>query len=234
MRRAAPFLILALGGCTLSRMEGFDAIATDAERLDVTGIPGWQSGDFRLGTAIGHVRREADGDERGWSGGRHGLVDLERSGRLRFTIAGAEVGGALEGDCLYERREQQDRRGSVTVSAPTRPLTLACSYRFDGAPAGVLDLAAAPAGVEARVGRLRIGGVDLRLVSTHRMVGLSVPADAPIGYRIEDADGATIGAVETNGIGTRRLALPRESGQRRAALAAGLTLALFWDPGDTD
>jgi len=30
------------------------------------------------------------------------------------------------------------------------------------------------------------------------------------------------------------VALPRDPRQRDAALAAGMALAVFWDPGDTD
>ncbi len=62
----------------------------------------------------------------------------------------------------------------------------------------------------------------------------SVATETPIGYWIDDAQGLPVAAVDTNGLTRVRLALPRDAAQRDAALMAGVAIATFWDPGDTD
>lgn len=246
MIRLVPCVLLALGGCTVSRMEGFDAAAArgDAERIDVTEIPTWHSGDFRIGTARGHVRRVARGEGHGWGSDgaaptpddvRHGVVS--RSGEMTFDVAGSEIGGRIEGRCHYEREEARARIGPVDLARPALPLRLSCGYRWNGEEAGLMEVAAAlpDRGVaEPRVGVVRLNGVDLSVRSTHRIAGLSADTDRPIGYHLDAPGRPALAVVETNGVRARRLILPRMSAERPAAVAAALTLALFQDPGDVD
>lgn len=241
MRTWITLAALLLGGCTLATMDGFDTIAPQGERLDLTGIPGWQDGSFRLGTAIGHVRRRARGATREWDTDPWGEVTqavVARTGTLAFDLAGAEVGGRIEGRCRHGRIEGQQRSGALSVSTPLRPLRLACAYRLDGHDAGGMDLAAIdpvrPSNAEPRLGDVTLDNMTLAIDSRHRMTGGQAVLDSPIGYVLTAADGKVVGAIETNGTGTRRLVAPRDAATRRAALAAMVTLGLFWDPGDID
>lgn len=241
MRIGIGLAALLLGGCTLATMEGFDTIAPQGERIDLTGIPGWQDGSFRLGTAGGHVRRRALGATREWGDDPWGEVTqavIERTGTLRFDVSGAEVGGRIEGRCRYGRMEVQQRSGPLSVSEPARPLRLACAYRFDGRDAGGMDLSGVlpvgPTLAEPRLGTVDLDGTELTVESRHAMTGVRHPAEQPIGYIVSNAAGQAVGAIENNGTGSRRLVLPRAPAERRTAIAALVTLGLFWDPGDTD
>jgi len=51
---------------------------------------------------------------------------------------------------------------------------------------------------------------------------------------VEVPSGEPVGAIEVNGVTSRRLALPHDPAARQATLAAGIALALFQDPGDVD
>ncbi|WP_294322742.1 hypothetical protein [uncultured Sphingomonas sp.] len=240
MRLAVAAMVL-LGGCTLATMDGFDTLAPDGERVEMTGIPGWQDGSFRLGHAEGHVRRRAVGATREWHDDPWGDVTqavVERTGTLTFDLSGAEAGGRIEGRCRYGRGEVQQHFGGLSISAVGHPLRFACAYRIDGRDAGGMDLSgirpSGPTLAEPRAGVVEIEGTALEVTSHHRMTGGQQPLEAPIGYVLSDGDGRVVGAIETNGTGTRRLILPRPAKERRTAVAALVTLALFWDPGDTD
>ncbi|MEP9401569.1 hypothetical protein [Sphingomonas sp. VNH70] len=233
---------LLLGGCTMARMDGFDAIApAQGERLDLSGIPLWENGSFRLGLSQGHVRRRDIGATREWSDDPWGELSaavIERTGTIAFDLAGPEVGGRIEGRCRYGRVEGEVRGGILTSGTVLRPLRLACAYRLDGRDAGGMDLAALlpvePTVAEPRLGTIELDGTELTLRSSHRIAGVRSPTGTPIGYFVDRADGQTVGAIETNGLGNRRLIVPQATGERRAAIAAMVTLALFRDPGDTD
>lgn len=233
--------LLSLSGCTLATMDGFDAITAAGDRVDMTGIPGWQDGDFRLGGAQGHVRRRAVGATREWSGDPWGEVTLavvKRTGTLGFDLSGSETGGRIEGRCRYGRVEGRQQSGALSIGEPLRPLRLACAYRVDGRDAGSMDLTgilpSRPTLAEPRLGTVEVDGTMLMIDSNHAMTGGSQPLESPIGYVLSDRSGRVVGAIETNGTGTRRLVLPRSPAERRAAIAAMVTLGLFWDPGDTD
>ncbi|KQM66821.1 hypothetical protein ASE65_01710 [Sphingomonas sp. Leaf16] len=233
--------MLLLGGCTVATMDGFDAIAPAGERVDMTGIPGWQDGAFRLGGAQGHVRRRAVGATREWNDDPWVQVTkavVERTGTLSFDLSGTDAGGRIEGRCRYGRVEGRQHIGPLSISEPVRPLRLACAYRIDGQDAGGMDLSGilptGPTPAEPRLGVIDVQGTELTVTSRHAMTGSRQPLAAPIGYVLSDRDGRVVGAIETNGLGTRRLVLPRSAAERHAAIAAMVTLALFWDPGDTD
>lgn len=241
MRIGMIAALLSLSGCTLATMEGFDTIAPAGERVDMTGIPSWQDGDFRLGSAQGHVRRRAIGATREWSGDPWGEVTqtvVQRTGTLSFDLSGSETGGRIEGRCRYGRIEERQQSGGLSVSEPLRPLRLACAYRVDGRDAGGMYLTGTrplrPTLADPRLGTVDVDGTVLTIDSDHAMTGGNQPLESPIGYVLTDRGGRVVGAIETNGAGTRRLVLPRAPAERRAAIAAMVTLALFWDPGDTD
>ena len=239
---AAAIVVLALSGCTTARMEGFDRLAEGADRLDVTGIPGWRDGSFAVGAAgtRGHVRRRAKGSiEADGAGRRQSLAVTERigrRGRMEFDVSGPEVGGTLAGSCRYAREEVRDRMGPLTFAAPTVPLAVRCTFTRDGVPAGelVLDavVGADQPSAAAREGYVRLADAELRLRSVHAIEGLRIASEQRMGYAFDGADGP-VGAVELSGAAAR-IAVPRTGPERLAAIAAGLALALFWDPGDTD
>lgn len=243
MRMMVPLLAaVPLAGCATAAMNGFDKLAAQGgERIDITAIPAWQDGSFALGVSQGQVRRRAVGDRQAWSDDPWATVSqaiIARTGTFTFTVAGPEIGGRIEGRCRYGRLEGEDRIGDVATSSPLRPLRLGCRYVIDGRDAGDFELHAAPpeapiAG-EVRNGRILLDGTSLAVHSTMNVAGTTLPMDSPVGYTLQRANGVTVGAIETVGGGRRRLIVPHDPAERRAVLAATLTLALFWDPGDVD
>lgn len=245
MRMFGILVIATLaGGCTIARMDGFDRLAATApvERIDVTGIPGWTNGHFRLGAATGSVRRVALGDAVGWGPADAGpaveavkVGMAARFGTLAFDIARGDI-GRIEARCRYARTERRDRVAGIDLATPSSPLRLDCGYRFDGVETGGLRLGAIAATslADPRIGEVAVDGVTLGIRSTHRIEGLRGESEQPIGYYLDAAGTEPVAAIETNGLSSRRLLLPRDPAQRRAALAALLTLALFWDPGNVD
>jgi hypothetical protein len=218
-------------------LTGFDQVAT-GEVVEIR-KPMWQSGKLSLGKAVGRVERRALGRSRtqGAAGVDH--AEIERFGRTRFHVTGAEVGGTLSGECRYDRLEQRLSAGAVSATAAAAPLSMACDFARDGRPIGRmrLDGRFEPlklAQITRRDGEVEINGTRLALRSEHRLGGRGIPTPGPVGYWIEGQSGEKLGAVDTNGVTRVRLALPKDPAQRDAAMAAGLALAVFWDPGDTD
>lgn len=243
MRIVIVNVALLLGGCTVATMQGFDRIAatTNGNRLNLTNIPGWQDGPFRMGGSQGHVRRRARGAINEWSDDPWNEVTrsvIERTGTLTFDLAGTEAGGRIEGRCRYGRVGEKTRLDGLSIARTVRPLRFACAYRFEGREVGGMDLTAIEAPphtlAEPRLGTVRVNGAELTIVSSHTMTAAIGASDTPIGYVLTRADKTIAGAIELNGVGSRRLIVPRAPDERRAALAAMVTLALFWDPGDTD
>lgn len=234
-------LALAGGGAAWAggpAMTGFHDLAARGELIEVR-KPLWQDGKLRVGTATGRVKRRAVADERG--SGAFGVEyrEVERSGRSSFTVTGAEVRGTLSGECTYGREERRVEGGGWTAADPVGPLRLRCDFARDGRAIGHLRLGAVPQPMAlvqrtVRTGEVEVGGTRLALRSAHRMGADGVKVATPVGYFLDDANGDPVAAVDTNGITRVRLALPRDPAQRDAALAAGVALAIFWDPGDTD
>lgn len=212
-------------------MAGFDAIAARSERLDLTGIGWGRSRRFKLGEAAGAFRRDLD---RRRFGGEVALV--EHGGGTIFEFAGPGVRGGLAGDCRLDQAQERVRAGSLTVSTAVAPMWYSCVFSVDGRPAGGMTLDAAfsrKLSVEtARAGRVRFNGVELAIRSVHRFEKSRWPTSDPLGYVFEQ-DGRIVAALDATG-GRKRLALTRDPAARDAALAAGVALALFWDPGDQD
>lgn len=214
------------------RMRGFEEVAAQSERVDVTGLSGWHKGKFKLGDA--------------GAGGSYRIVsqrdrhdgEVARFGESSFTLSGPGIDGAYSGRCGFETVSAQDRLRSggwkLTLSQTLVPLTYRCSFARDGVAIGSLDLAevASPAMSvkQQRAGIVQFGERQLTLRSVHYFERGKLPGASPLGYLIEEDDRA-VAAADLNGA-RKRLALPRDPELRRAALLAGMALALFWDPGD--
>ncbi len=237
--------LLATSGCTIARLQGFDALAGDPgmEALPINGLPWSDEGDFRLGAATGHVAWQSGSAAQGWGPDGDAAPEqvrvgqVARFGLIAFSLDGGAVPGRLEGRCRYGRTEERTRLFGLDVATAGQPLRLQCAYRLDGREAGVLTLAARPLAdgiAEPRIGMIRFDGYDLAVRSDHGVEGVRGQTGSPMGYRLTTADGRLAGLVETNGLRGRRLLLTRDPALRPAAIAAALSLALFRDPGDTD
>lgn len=57
-------LAMQLAGCTAATMEGFEKIAAQdgVARIDISAVPTWMNGSFRVGDSLGKVRRIASSD----------------------------------------------------------------------------------------------------------------------------------------------------------------------------
>lgn len=231
-----------VGGCMGTTPTGFDGIAARGEAVAVT-MPLWMNGELRVGAdGVGRVSRRAAGREEAVGVfGADAVTErtVDRFGRMHFDVTGSSVGGQLSGDCTYNRREARLEGGGVTIADPVEPLRLRCTFARDGAGIGSLTLDGMVERdgltmLTRRVGAVRVGGAAIDLRSMHRIGGgRGLTVDTPVGYEFVDDGGRTIGGVNING--TRRRALVLPAGPRRdAALAAGIVLSVFWDPGDTD
>ena len=238
-------MAMQLAGCTAATMEGFSEIAAQdgVERIDITAVPAWMNGSFRVGDSKGYVRRVASSDAIGW--GPDGIgsdFDLVRDGyaarfgRMAFEISRTDLGGLAEARCTYSREEERVAIDPVTFARPLEPLRVSCRYRIDGREAGTLSLMADPdtraSYADGRRGEITILGSSLALQTRHGLAETDVAVADPSGYVMIDDNGQTVGALELTGGGSRRAILPNNAVQRKAALLAAITLALFWDPGD--
>lgn len=238
-------MAMQLAGCTAATMEGFREIAAQdsLERIDISAVPVWMNGGFRVGDSNGYVRRVASSDAIGWVpdgiGSDFDLVRdgyAARSGRMAFEISRTDLGGLAEARCTYSREEERTSSDRVTLSRPLEPLRVICRYRIDGREAGTLSLVADPdthdSYADGRKGDITILGTSLALQSRHGLAETDMTVSDPSGYVMLDGDGQTVGALELTGGGSRRAILPNNAAQRKAAVLAAITLALFWDPGD--
>lgn len=238
-------MAMQLAGCTAATMEGFSEIAAQdgVEQIDISKVPAWMNGSFRVGDSKGEVRRVTSSDAIGW--GPDGIgsdFDLVRDGyaarfgRMAFEISRADLGGLVEARCTYSREEERIAIDRVTLSRPLEPLRVTCRYRIDGLEAGTLSLMAdhdtRASYADGRKGKITILGTSLALQTQHGLAETDVTVADPSGYVMIDDYGQTIGALELTGGGTRRAILPNNAAQHKAALLAAITLALFWDPGD--
>jgi len=238
-------MALQLAGCTAATMEGFSEIATQdgVERIDITAVSAWMNGSFRVGDSKGYLRRVALSDAIGW--GPDGIgsdFDLVRDGyaarfgRMAFEISRADLGGLAEARCTYSREEERTAIDRVTLARPLEPLRVTCRYRIEGREAGALNLMADPDTraryAEGRKGEITIQGARLALQTRHGIAETNATVSDASGYVMLDEEGQTVGAIELTGGVSRRAILPNDPAQRKAAVLAAITLALFWDPGD--
>lgn len=238
MRRMVAIAIGVIGASgAWAAGPGFAGFGDMAARSDVIEVrrPMWRDGTFRVGNAVGKLRRRAKASwkTQDTAAGERSLID--RYGSTSFTVTGADVRGTLSGECSYGQREDRLTIDDYSEAEPVGPLRMRCDFHRDGQPIGYLELGAMPPRgglieLKERVGIVNVGGVRLRLRSSHQLDGTRIPVDTPLGYWIEGADGRPVGAVDVNGNTRARLALPRVAAQRDAALAAGVAIAAFWDP----
>lgn len=224
---ASAVLALALAGCV---RDAHIAVPSDlragSERIEVTGIGGFERGDFRLGASTGSFRRSA---------GQQAFDDfyVSNAGTASFTVDGPEVGGPLSADCGFHQGEVDT---GIVVLAAER-FTFHCGFeRGAGTPKGELILRAVPrspgrllSGI-SRAGELNFDGRRIGIRAIHDMEGGKMPTGAPLGDLFETG-GRKIGAVDLNG-GSKTVYAPLSGPDREAVLAASLALSILWDPGE--
>jgi hypothetical protein len=222
---------LALAAChiTEARMALPVGLAPATSRVELTGMGGSQEGSFQLGNSAGRFTRRAE---------RLGVFDplfVANYGGGGFTVSGPDLAGELTARCGY--RQQALSVGVVSVKPGG--LRYSCAFSRDGAPVaadfelrdqsgplGSLD------GRAAREGTMVFEGVWLTIRSVHTSGGGSLPLPTPLGYVLE-SEGRPVGAIDLNGT-DKTLHLPADARLRQASLAAGLALAILWDPAETD
>jgi hypothetical protein len=215
----------ALSGCAPARIALPSDVTANMEKLELTGMGGWQDGHFRLGASEGRFSRRAT---------TTAILNtfVRNAGSGSFEISGPELGGSAGGRCGFEEHEID---AGVAV-LPNGRLTYRCAFYRDGRPIpGGMFLTEVPhgsgllAGI-TRAGDVQVGGVKLDIRPIHRLAGTSVPAGTPLGYSF-DVAGRQVGAVDLNGL-NKTIYAPRQPGpERDAVLMAALALSVFWDPG---
>jgi hypothetical protein len=215
----------ALSGCAPARIALPSDVTANMEKLELTGMGGWQDGHFRLGASEGRFSRRAT---------TTAILNtfVRNAGSGSFEISGPELGGSAGGRCGFEEREID---AGVAV-LPNDRLTYRCVFHRDGRPVqGGLMLAEVPHGSgllagHTRVGELRLDQFVVNIRPIHHMRGGSLPNGTPLGYSF-DVAGRQVGAVDLNGR-NKTIYAPRQPGpERDAVLMAALALSVFWDPG---
>ncbi|KQN26707.1 hypothetical protein ASE86_11640 [Sphingomonas sp. Leaf33] len=219
-------------------MTGFQAFAARGDVIEVR-KPLFRDGTLRVGAAVGWVKRRAEGRTRSSGDTVFDYSQTARLGRTMFEVTGADVGGQLGGTCAYFRSEERLDVGSASIARPRAPLRMRCDFQRDGRPIGYLLLGAMvqpsqPIQPTARAGEVVIGSARLSLRTSHDLGPRGVRTDTAVGYWVDDAQGLPVAAIDTNGLTRVRVAVLRDPAQRDAALIAGIAIATFWDPGDTD
>lgn len=220
------------------RMAGWDA----AVRGNVTravAVPNWMNGRITAEQrTVGRVRRESLGESEALSLFDVTLGGSARYGRFSYDYDDPQTELRLRGDCIYDQTERRAGYKGVEAHVPLRPLLVRCRFTRDGAAVGIMTLRAAPrlgalVQVERRVGEVDFEGTVLGIESVHKLAKSGIPTELPAGYRFL-AGAETVGAVDLTRMSRRDIAVPADRARQRAAMAAALSLALFWDPGDPD
>lgn len=230
-RIAFPALILVAAltpGCVRDARIALPAdVQSSTERIELTGMGGWERGDFRLGAATSGTFTRRSLQTR--------LDDfyVQNIGGGSFEAAGPELGARLSGRCGFH--EEEFDTGALV--APGMRLAYGCEFTRDGAPLrGGLLLKEVPTSRSllagrTRAGELQVGEVTLGIRAIHNMEGGRVPSGTPLGYAFE-VGGRQIGAIDLNGPSKTLYAPVRPGPQREAVLLASLALSIFWDPGE--
>lgn len=215
-----------VGGCSTAQIAVPGHVAASTEPVMITGIGGWQDGQFQIGDAAGSFRRRA-GQSRSFD------TLVENSGRSSFSVSGPDFGGTATAHCGFDEREIDF--GGLAI--PAGRLTYSCRFLSDGRPVeGGLFIAEVPRGTgllagRSRAGEIRLGSARLGIQAIHDFAGGGMPAGQPIGYAF-DIDGRQVGAVDINGSPKTVYAPVQRGEEREAVLLASLALATFWDPGE--
>lgn len=225
----AMTVVLAIGaaGCSVrvAQIPLPPAILATTEPLAVTGLGAGRGGTFALQGVEGRFSRGAD---------RLGILDpllVSRTGGVRFSHPGSPTLPELAGGCRYSQ-------GNMTigpVAVQHRRMTYQCEIvGGPGTSRTVLELRDPNSalgtlhGRHERTGFVVHAGVRLDLKSLHHDAGGGLPSPQPIGYRMTH-EGREVGAIGFNGTG-RTIHAPRAGPERDAVIAAGLALAILWDP----
>lgn len=222
---AAPIALLAACGVVQPARMALPAPLAAVAPLQVEGMGAGQRGEFRVGDYRGQYARSATRLEI-----FEDFAVFDR-GRASYTVHGLGA-QPLSARCTV-------RQTTMTIGIigfEPKKLAYECDFDAAGQGAGVrFTLQEArdpgmPKTMQAeRRGRIDWRGTALTLRSVHALEGSPIPLGTPIGYVFE-RDGHAVGAVELNGL-TPRLWLPAaDDDVRRAAVAAALALAIFWDP----
>lgn len=224
---ASAVAAVALAGCVRDAQIAVPSdLRAGSERIEVTGIGGFQRGTFRLGASQGSFRRSA---------GQEAFDDgyVSNAGSASFNVDGPELGGPLSADCGF----QQGEIDAGIAILPADRFTFHCGFhRGSEASKGELILRAVPrspgrllSGI-SRAGELNFEGRRIGIRAIHDMEGGKLPSGTPLGYMF-DIGGRQIGAVDLNG-GDKIVYAPPPGPEREAVLAASLALSILWDPGE--
>jgi hypothetical protein len=222
----AALAATALTGCMREARIAMPAdVQARTERIQLSGMGGWERGDFTLGASQGRFTRQA-------LQSRQGGFFVQNLGGGSFDVAGPELGGRVTATCGFH--ESEFDAGAILASGDR--LAYGCEFERDRTriPGGLL-LAEVPTSRSVlagrtRAGELQVGDVRLGIRAIHDMEGGSIPSGTPLGYAF-DIGGRQVGAVDLNGT-DKTIYAPREAGaEREAVLMASLALSIFWDPG---
>ena len=220
--------VLLLGGCVKeARIAMPSDLSASTQRIELTGMGGWERGDFQLGASPGRFVRAAyqESDDGGFT--------VRDVGGGSFEVIGPDVDGALAANCTFQRAQ----RDMVAFTLTNDPFAYRCRFSRDRQPidAGLI-LEAIPrspgkllSGV-TRAGEVHIDGAVVTIHAIHDMEGGRIPSGTPLGYMF-DVEGRRIGAVDLNG-GTKTIFAPPAGPERQAVLAASLALSILWDPDE--
>lgn len=219
---AAPVaLLLAACGVVQPARMALPAPLAASAPLEIQGMGAGQRGEFRVADYRGPYARSATRLEI-----FEDFAVFDR-GRASYTVHGL-VAPPLSARCTV-------RQTTMTIGVlGFEPKKLAYECDFDTAGVRFTLQEARDPGVPKtmqaeRRGRIDWQGTTLTVRSVHAVEGSPIPLGTPIGYVFE-RDGRPVGAVELNGL-VPRLWLPAaDDDARRAAVAAALALAVFWDP----
>lgn len=220
----AALVLSACGAIQPARMAVPEPLRA-AEPIPVEGMNAGRRGTFTAGEYKGEYERSATRLE------LFGDFAVFDRGRARYTVDNLAA-APLSARCTV-------RQTSMTISIvgfEPKPLAYECDFDERGKGVGVrLSLQEARDGVKTmqaeRRGRIDFNGTTLTLRSVHAVEGSPFPLGTPIGYVFEK-DGAVVGAVELNGLTPRLWLPPANDDTRRAAVAAAMALAVFWDPAN--
>lgn len=229
MRRhaLACLCLLALAGCLTEREMVLPAeLAVRTEGLPVEGWQGWGGpfGSWRVGANEGEYRRSSRRVQVFWD-------ERQRAG-TGVILTGPDVTGRLAATCAARARLVD--LGEVEITR--EPFALDCAYERDGQPlVGGLRLEAVrqplggPVFRDTRAGTMTLDGVSVDLLPAYELEGQGYEHVGPIGYTVLQG-GRPIGAIELDT--TPRVILPigGDPRLRELVLAAGVPLAVMWDP----
>jgi hypothetical protein len=219
-------LLTGCGAIQPARMALPDPVRA-VEPVAVEGMGAGQRGQFRVGPYRGEFARSATRLE------LFGDVAVFDRGRTTYTVHG------ITGEPLFARCTVRQTTMTVgIVGFEPKPLAYECDFGEHGKGVGVRftlqegrDAGVPKTLLAERRGRIDFHGTTLTLRSVHAVEGSPLPLATPIGYVFEQ-DGRAVGAVELNGLAPRLWLPAGDDDTRRAAVAAAIALAIFWDPAN--